>query len=209
MLSWVTRAVNFAKGLVSTYQALKNLQLQTKDATIQMQKEHIDLLADHLSLKETATGHQIDQLTKKLEMAEIGKQHFSDATIALTQILHVVLEKVIPEVGNSMSRYADARGRLSVALKISAYRQNRLAQGNDPVSRVLPFIRDMDLFAAQEVGLAAEQVLAMMNETGVEEFPGARAFFEEALKWSQREQGRLLKTHALPDLSGTSTPKES
>jgi len=59
----------------------------------------------------------------------------------------------------------------------------------------------MDLFAAQEVRNAAEESISLIDEGGVEDFPGARSFFEEAIKWATREEERLSKIHTLPSLS--------
>jgi len=93
MLTWVRYAIDFLKGIASTYSALKNLQLQAKDATIQMQKEHIDLLSDHLSLDKEATNRELSNIAKKLKEVETSKAQLSEGALALVQILHILIRE--------------------------------------------------------------------------------------------------------------------
>lgn len=200
MFTWIKRAVSFVKGLASTYSALKSLQLQTKDATIQMQREHIDLLSDHLSVNKEVTDRELEGYTKKLEEVETSKKQLSEATLALAKILHEVLTKVVPEVSDRIGKYANARARLTLALRITAYRQERLRQGSDSATRLLTFIRDMDLFAAQEIKIAAQQLIDQIDQGGPEEGPEVRSFLEKGVEWATREEERLSKTHTLPPI---------
>lgn len=206
MLTWIKHAVNFVKGLASTYSALKSLQLQTKDATIQMQREHIELLSDHLSVNKEMTGRELEGYTKKLEEVETSKKQLSEATLTLAKILHEVLTKVVPEVSDRIGKYADARARLTLALRIMAYRQERLRQGSDSATRLLTFIRDMDLFAAQEIKIASQQLIDQIDQGGPEEGPGVRSFLEKGVEWATREEERLSKIHTLPQIPPPSKP---